>query len=77
MGVAEVIRADTLLQPLPQGGGESARPSILEYQPSKKQSHGLPHDHAHAHDHAHDPDHHNHPYPHADHPLGPRTLKRD
>jgi sirohydrochlorin cobaltochelatase len=30
---------------------------------------------AHAHDHAHTHDHH-HPYPHADHPLGPRSLKR-
>ncbi|CAK6687672.1 sirohydrochlorin chelatase [Synechococcus sp. CBW1107] len=38
------------------------------------------HDHSHAHDHAHDNSHaHDHghthaPYPHADHPLGPRTL---
>jgi sirohydrochlorin cobaltochelatase len=36
------------------------------------------HDHSHAHDHAHDHGHdhgHGHaPYPHADHPLGPRTL---
>ena len=29
--------------------------------------------HSHAGDHG---DHHHHPYPHADHPLGPRTLKR-
>ena len=47
---------------------------------------GHAHDHAHGHDHAHDHDHshgHDHtpdhghthaPYPHADHPLGPRTL---
>jgi sirohydrochlorin cobaltochelatase len=35
--------------------------------------------HEHAHDHAHDHDHAHHghaPYPHADHPLGPRTLRR-
>jgi sirohydrochlorin cobaltochelatase len=33
------------------------------------------HDHDHQHDHAHG--HHGHaPYPHADHPLGPRTLRR-
>jgi sirohydrochlorin cobaltochelatase len=38
------------------------------------------HDHSHSHDHSHDHDHphtHDHghaPYPHADHPLGPRTL---
>lgn len=44
------------------------------------------HDHAHGHDHSHhdhdhDDGHHHHhghhPYPHADHPLGPRTLKRE
>ena len=32
------------------------------------------HDHAHHHDHPHDHDHGHAPYPHADHPLGPRTL---
>jgi len=30
------------------------------------------HHHGHGHGHAH----HHHPYPHADHPLGPRSLKR-
>ena len=30
------------------------------------------HDHHNGHDHGHD--HHHHPYPHAEHPLGPRTL---
>jgi sirohydrochlorin cobaltochelatase len=44
------------------------------------------HDHGHKHDHDHDhgpgqghhhgPDHHHTPYPHADHPLGPRTLRQ-
>jgi sirohydrochlorin cobaltochelatase len=45
--------------------------------------HSHDHDHAHTHDHAHDshdhadgaPSHTHHPYPHADHPLGPVTLK--
>ena len=43
-------------------------------------AHDHDHDHSHAHDHAHDNSHaHDHghthaPYPHADHPLGPRTL---
>ncbi len=34
------------------------------------------HSHGHSHDHSHDHghDHHHHPYPHADHPLGPRTM---
>ena len=46
--------------------------------------HGHGHDHDHRHDRDHDHDHSHehghghghHPYPHADHPLGPRTLKR-
>lgn len=33
------------------------------------------HDHDHAHGHGHDHGHHHHPYPHADHPLGPVSLK--
>ena len=41
-------------------------------------AHDHGHDHSHAHDHGHDHGHsHDHghaPYPHADHPLGPRTL---
>ena len=50
--------------------------------------HAHDHDHAHGHDHhhhhgdGHHHDHHDHghshaPYPHADHPLGPATLKKD
>lgn len=42
--------------------------------------HGHDHHHGHGHDHAHSHDgghtHTHHPYPHADHPLGPRSLKR-
>ena len=48
--------------------------------------HGLPftpihsHDHSHPHlhddEHNHSHDHHHHPYPHANHPLGPITLKK-
>ena len=36
-----------------------------------------PHDHHHDHSHHSENghDHHHHPYPHADHPLGPTTLK--
>ncbi len=42
---------------------------------------GSAHEQAHDHDHSHDHGHHHHahghhPYPHADHPLGPRTLKK-
>jgi sirohydrochlorin cobaltochelatase len=36
---------------------------------------GTGHHHDHDHEHSHDHGHH-HPYPHADHPLGPKTLKR-
>ncbi len=35
---------------------------------------GGTHDHSHGHDHSHD--HHHTPYPHADHPLGPVTMKK-
>ena len=36
--------------------------------------HDHSHDHGHHH-HGHDHDHGHHPYPHADHPLGPRSMK--
>ena len=50
-------------------------PTVLHYKPAH--SHDHTHDHRHHdHDHPHDHDHHHHPYPHADHPLGPRSLKR-
>ena len=40
--------------------------------------HSHDHDHHHGHDHSHDHDHghHHHPYPHADHPLGPNSMKK-
>ncbi len=38
--------------------------------------HSHDHTHEHEHGHGHDHDHHHHPYPHADHPLGPVTLKK-
>jgi sirohydrochlorin cobaltochelatase len=38
--------------------------------------HDHDHEHHHDHDHGHDHAHHHHPYPHADHPLGPVTLKK-
>ena len=34
------------------------------------------HQHLHEHGHNHSHDHGHHPYPHADHPLGPVTLKK-
>ncbi|MBB3951747.1 sirohydrochlorin chelatase [Aureimonas jatrophae] len=39
-------------------------------------SHDHGHDHAHGHSHSHGHGHTHHPYPHADHPLGPRSMKR-
>jgi sirohydrochlorin cobaltochelatase len=41
---------------------------------SHDHAHGHSHDHAHDNSHAHDHGHTHAPYPHADHPLGPRTL---
>ena len=38
-------------------------------------SHSQGHVHSHDHDHPHDDGHH--PYPHADHPLGPKTLEQE
>ncbi|MDJ0951832.1 MAG: sirohydrochlorin chelatase [Alphaproteobacteria bacterium] len=40
------------------------------------QTHAHDHGHAHTHGHGHDHGHGHHPYPHADHPLGPVTLKK-
>ncbi|MEO1490836.1 MAG: sirohydrochlorin chelatase [Pseudomonadota bacterium] len=34
------------------------------------------HDHHHGHSHDHDHDHHHPPYPHADHPLGPESVRK-
>jgi sirohydrochlorin cobaltochelatase len=39
-------------------------------------SHGHGHHHHHGHHHDHDHDHTHAPYPHADHPLGPKSLKK-
>ncbi|MEM8699858.1 MAG: sirohydrochlorin chelatase [Pseudomonadota bacterium] len=40
--------------------------------------HGHHHGHGHGHDHGHDHehDHHHPPYPHADHPLGPESVRK-
>ncbi len=37
--------------------------------------HGHAHDHSHNHLHDHDHGHHHHPYPHANHPLGPESVR--
>lgn len=42
---------------------------------SAPQAHSHSHGHDHGHDHHHGHGHTHTPYPHADHPLGPRTLK--
>ncbi len=39
-------------------------------------NHDHAHDHGHGHHHHHHPHHHHRPYPHADHPHGPRSLKK-
>ncbi|MFT6579656.1 MAG: sirohydrochlorin chelatase [Alphaproteobacteria bacterium] len=41
---------------------------------SDDHAHG--HDHSHDSDHGHDHSHGHHPYPHADHPLGPESMKK-
>ena len=55
-----------------QNAGDEDGPFKLESRPGHHTHHH--HGHGHGHDHGHD--HHHAPYPHADHPLGPKTLKR-
>jgi sirohydrochlorin cobaltochelatase len=63
--------------PFSGGRKEGTKRSVLHYEPVHSSGHGHHrHGHQHAHSHDHDHDHHHHPYPHADHPLGPRSLKR-
>ncbi len=38
--------------------------------------HDHDHDHGHSHGHDHDHGHHHPPYPHADHPLGPKSMEK-
>ncbi|WP_373085240.1 sirohydrochlorin chelatase [Sneathiella sp.] len=46
------------------------------HHPHGEESHD--HEHSHGDGHSHDThDHHHHPYPHADHPLGPVSMKKD
>jgi sirohydrochlorin cobaltochelatase len=44
--------------------------------PLGAQAHSDGHSHSHSHSHGEHEHHHHAPYPHADHPLGPRTLRR-
>ena len=49
-------------------------PIPLGHHHSHEHSHDHEHSHGHADDHAHEHGHTHAPYPHAEHPLGPRTL---
>ena len=55
--------------PLPLGSSASSH----DHSHQHGHSHGHGHEHSHEHDHSHD--HGHHPYPHAEHPLGPKTLR--
>ncbi|MBC8259617.1 MAG: sirohydrochlorin chelatase [SAR324 cluster bacterium] len=48
------------------GTGNAAEESVHTHEHS--------HVHDHSHDHEHDDGHEHHPYPHADHPLGPKSM---
>ncbi|MCP4182378.1 MAG: sirohydrochlorin chelatase [Hyphomicrobiales bacterium] len=48
----------------------------LPWTPLHTHDHEHDDDHSHSHDHEHGHDHHHPPYPHADHPLGPVTMKK-
>ena len=64
--------------PIPLGHHHHDHSHGQEHGHGHSHSHDHPHEHGHEHPHGHDHDHsHDHghaPYPHADHPLGPRTL---
>ena len=48
----------------------------LPWTPVHDHNHDDEHAHDHSHEHSHDHSHGHHPYPHADHPLGPVTMKK-
>ena len=59
-------------------GGEPIAGSGAPAHHHHDHGHGHHHDHHHhGGDGAHHHGHHHHPYPHADHPLGPRSMKRE
>jgi len=51
--------------------------SAPEHQHDHGDAHGDDHGHSHGHDYEGGHGHHHHPYPHADHPLGPRSMDSD
>ncbi len=61
--------------PVAHGAGGSAPAQGHDQGHDQGQDHGHGHSHGHDHSHEHGHDHHHPPYPHADHPLGPRTLR--
>jgi sirohydrochlorin cobaltochelatase len=59
--------------PLPLGSSASSHDHSHQHGHSHGHENSHGHDHSHEHDHSHD--HGHHPYPHAEHPLGPKTLR--
>jgi sirohydrochlorin cobaltochelatase len=76
---AEVGLAQTSHHHHVEGIGTAEHGHVHDGASDRRHGHGNGHHH-HDHDHSHDHGHHHegghHPYPHADHPLGPRSLKR-
>ena len=66
-------------QPIPATGTSHSHDHAHSHGPDHSHEHSPDHspDHSHDHEHSleHSHDHHHSPYPHADHPLGPRTLR--
>ncbi|NKN37858.1 sirohydrochlorin chelatase [Agrobacterium sp. a22-2] len=55
----------------------SGKAPAHEHGPNCGCGHDHAHDHhGHSHDHGHDHGHHHAPYPHADHPLGPKSMQK-
>ena len=58
-------------------GTGPAKPDDEAHDHEHGHDHGHSHDHEHSHGDGHSHDHAHHPYPHADHPLGPKALRKE
>ena len=58
------------------GTGDGDHSHGHDHEHGHHHGHDHHHDHDHGHGHDHDHGHHHPPYPHADHPLGPRSMEK-
>jgi sirohydrochlorin cobaltochelatase len=60
----------------PAGNGHDHGHHHHEHDHAHDHDHAHAHSHGNGHDHDHSHEHGHHPYPHADHPLGPVSMKK-